>query len=236
MDLEIITPIIKQKRGRKPKNKDLPATNTIDLVNSDNINTDNLNLVIQPLVEEEHKPKKRGRKPKGGKIVKQTVSIDAKEEETANIILHLKCSLDDLVKNKHIDNGINSFSFQNDNTLQLNLIKSLSDNKLNVDTIDDLHGDSNSLFINVTKDTNQHNHSDDKHCASEYKTSKDAKLIWNKLTDLQKNLHTNNIDDKKSACFWCTCSCLPSGPCSHSSPRRGAGSRWAYRVSSLCVC
>lgn len=199
MEIENVTPIIKQKRGRKPKNKDLPISTASDIVNIDNIN-----LVIQSPVEEEHKPKKRGRKPKGGKIVKQTVSVDAKEEEKTNIILHLKCSLDDLVKNKHIENGINSFSFQTDNTLQLNLIKSLSDNKLNSEAIDELHSDANSLFINVTKDTNQHAHSDDKHCPSDYKTSKDIKMIWNKLTDLQKNLHTNNIDDKKSACFWCT--------------------------------
>jgi hypothetical protein len=30
------------------------------------------------------------------------------------------------------------------------------------------------------------------------------KIIWTKLKELQKNLHINNIDDKKSACFWCT--------------------------------
>lgn len=29
--------------------------------------------------------------------------------------------------------------------------------------------------------------------------------IWKKLKELAINLHTNNITDKKSACFWCTC-------------------------------
>ena len=31
------------------------------------------------------------------------------------------------------------------------------------------------------------------------------KKIWDKLKELTYNLHTNNISDKKSACFWCTC-------------------------------
>jgi hypothetical protein len=30
------------------------------------------------------------------------------------------------------------------------------------------------------------------------------KDIWKKLKILENNLHTNNISDKKSACFWCT--------------------------------
>jgi hypothetical protein len=28
--------------------------------------------------------------------------------------------------------------------------------------------------------------------------------VWKKLKQLEHNLHTNNICDKKSACFWCT--------------------------------
>jgi hypothetical protein len=31
-----------------------------------------------------------------------------------------------------------------------------------------------------------------------------TKELWKKLKDLEYNLHTNNISDKKSACFWCT--------------------------------
>ena len=32
------------------------------------------------------------------------------------------------------------------------------------------------------------------------------KEIWLKLDHLKKKLKTNNVSDKKSACFWCTCS------------------------------
>ena len=32
-----------------------------------------------------------------------------------------------------------------------------------------------------------------------------TKEIFKKLKQLEMNLHINNINDKKSACFWCTC-------------------------------
>ena len=40
---------------------------------------------------------------------------------------------------------------------------------------------------------------------NEEKNSKDLKHIWKKLKTLENDLHTNNINLKKSACFWCTC-------------------------------
>ena len=35
--------------------------------------------------------------------------------------------------------------------------------------------------------------------------SNEIREIWRKLKQLEHNLHTNNLSDKKSACFWCTC-------------------------------
>ena len=66
-------------------------------------NTDE-NIIIKPL------PKKRGRKPKGGKIIMQTLPIIPQKEVKPNIILHLKCSMKDL----HSDGDHNSnFSIPN---------------------------------------------------------------------------------------------------------------------------
>jgi hypothetical protein len=191
MEQENVNIVIKQKRGRKPKNKDI----AVELNESNEL--ENL-IQIEKVTPEEQKPKKRGRKPKGGKIVQQSAFVEKKEEEKANIILHLKCSLEDLEKNKHIDNSLNSFSFQHDNDLQLHLIKGIT----NVNEF----SDNKSLFINVTKNTNEiiENTYEDNCYANESKNNKDMKLIWSKLKELQKNLHINNIDDKKSACFWCT--------------------------------
>ena len=68
----------KKKRGRKPK----------------------VQVKVEEPVEPEVKtPKKRGRKPKGGKIISNVKSIDSDNFVKTNVVLHLKCSLDDLNAN-----------------------------------------------------------------------------------------------------------------------------------------
>jgi hypothetical protein len=37
-----------------------------------------------------------------------------------------------------------------------------------------------------------------------YNKEMETKEIWKKLKQLEHNLHNNNINNKKSACFWCT--------------------------------
>ena len=108
-------------------------------------------------------PKKRGRKPKGGKIIQKIESHKNVIVPEPNIILHLKCNINTLENNSSEE--IETYNFE-DGTLYHNL--------------------------NQTK----------KHDASseQDETSK----IWDKLTQLSINLHTNNITDKRSACFWCT--------------------------------
>jgi hypothetical protein len=71
------------------------------------INTDT-NVIIDSTNPETHPPeekvvKKRGRKPKGGKIITQKLEENNNNNEIPNIILHLKCSLND-IKNKNNDN------------------------------------------------------------------------------------------------------------------------------------
>jgi len=68
-----------KKRGRKK------ASETIVLTE----NTENTGEV-------KNTPKKRGRKPKGGKIIQQNITLENKDNNEPNIILHLKCSLKDI--------------------------------------------------------------------------------------------------------------------------------------------
>ena len=49
-------------------------------------------------------PKKRGRKPKGGKIVTTNVSNIVKNELITNIVLHLKCKKSDIMTDTLISN------------------------------------------------------------------------------------------------------------------------------------
>jgi hypothetical protein len=58
--------------------------------------------------------KKRGRKPKGGKIIQQVVPSNQQKIDRPNVILHLKCSMKDL----QLANSsclIESFNFGNKN-------------------------------------------------------------------------------------------------------------------------
>ena len=86
--------MIKSKRGRKPKNKNL-----VDL--SNNIIENN---IIQPDVSN-NLPKKRGRKPKGGKIIETTNLITKTVLTMPNIILHLQCNMDDVKKTFNISDS-----------------------------------------------------------------------------------------------------------------------------------
>ena len=56
-------------------------------------------------------PKKRGRKPKGGKIVQQLAATSNNGDDKPNVILHLKCSLKDLAINNLTQTGVESFNF-----------------------------------------------------------------------------------------------------------------------------
>ena len=76
--------------------------------------------------KEEKVAKKRGRKPKGGKITIQPQTNGNIQNELPNIILHLKCSLSDLNKNnseidetfdtKNNSNNANTYTSANNNT------------------------------------------------------------------------------------------------------------------------
>ena len=100
----------KKKRGRKAKN-----TNT----------TPNSNAESEPIIK---CPKKRGRKPKGGKIILQPQQPLPSENSKMNIILHLKCSINDIKTNNNIsskspeseNSNMESFQFSDNKSNDLN--------------------------------------------------------------------------------------------------------------------
>ena len=153
-----------KKRGRKAKD----PTNT-----DSNKNTENI-------------PKKRGRKPKGGKIIQQDICKTEQVEAAPNIILHLKCSLDDI-------NNTTTFNCIEPN--DSNVLYHTKNSELNFHFIDNGGSSNVNTTSNATKCCE-----DDGHAQQD-----NSKNINSKLKDLEKNLHFNNIGDKKSACFWCTC-------------------------------
>jgi len=137
-------------------------------------------------------PKKRGRKPKGGKIIHLVDSQQGVSVPVPNIILHLKCSLTNLETNDLISSisynpeleHVESFQFYQSKTQDLNML-SLKQEGQRPDEVqipDELQS-----------------HDDDALNGDE------NKIIWKKLRTLAVKLHTNDISDKRSACFWCTC-------------------------------
>ena len=206
--------VIVKKRGRKPKtpienniNISIQETNKTNETNETNEiiknNIDDLlksteftnaceNVTIDNItITDENKPatKKRGRKPKGGKIIQQPLPINNNKIDKPNIILHLKCNLKDLHNNNVISSEIQSYNFQ------LN-------NSLNYDVIMNETCQVNDKYNNIKiDDVLEYDDCDDD---DRYSKDNDIRDIWKKLKSLEHNLHTNNICDKKSACFWCT--------------------------------
>ena len=127
-----------KKRGRKPKNTKV----------------------------EKPPPKKRGRKPKGGKIIKNIIETNSnKIIKKPNVILHLKCSTDDLEQQNSglLDNSPEFFNMENT---------------------------QNNVQFNEIKQEEEQIHKKD---------------IWEKIKRLKIKLHNNDVSDKRSNCFWCTC-------------------------------
>ena len=149
----------KKKRGRKPKSQKIQEEK------------------VEPEIKVQ---KKRGRKPKGGKIISNVKSINSDNYVKTNVVLHLKCCIDDLNNESDENKEIQSYEISNNKSSINNLDYEL----LNTITPEQVETVNNDVMISVSET--------------------DDKLLNIKLKNLQKQLHTNDISDKKSACFWCT--------------------------------
>jgi hypothetical protein len=157
-----------------------------------------LNITNNEESDEKFDNKKRGRKPKGGKIVQQLIANQNSKENKINIILHLKCSLKDLQNNQQ--SPLEYYNFVNDyhyETLKNDSLKNNSDSNSN-----NLSEKGFYEMVNTVKNTFQEK--DDVN-SSQKEDKRSKQELWNKIKQLQHRLHMNQIDNKKSACFWCTC-------------------------------
>jgi hypothetical protein len=194
-----------------------PNNENIDKHDMDNAN-DNLEDEDEPVVKSGKQAlKKRGRKPKGGKIIQQSMIVDSPKNDKPNVILHLKCSMKDLNNssgngngNGNLDNGVvESFTFNKNNNLCYDVIGSeninsvtSNDKSKNTKNTMNILNSMNSLNDKCINDDNEYDYEDSNNNNIKETTTKE---LWKKLKQLEHNLHINNVNNKKSACFWDTC-------------------------------
>lgn len=144
-------------------------------------------------------PKKRGRKPKGGKIITEMISTNDSTIEIPNIIMHLNCNTIDMTE---------IFDSKMKYSPELSIIENydtakdhiFSNNYTFIDCNPGNPGNPgnimNSMKINSSKE-------DDEMIDTKGKSGACISSIEKKIDVLTHNLHDNAID-KQSACFWCS--------------------------------
>lgn len=137
--------------------------------------------------------KKRGRKPKGGKIIQQIVLSNNNKETKPNVILHLKCSLKDLHSGNLFGSSLEGYSFSNP-SITYDMVNHKNQNA-------DKHANEHVKLTECDGEVDSTDYDHELHKNNDG----DIRDIWKKLKILEHNLHINCTDNKKSACFWDTC-------------------------------
>ncbi len=220
----------KSKRGRKPKIKLLENNNNTSN-NSSNNNTNNTNNNITNVdISNVSVAKKRGRKPKGGKIIN---NLPEKKLilTVPNIILHLKCNINQVKEVFNLDyqytpnvESIENYDKQDSNIFSSYYCKLDNENinktidKINIDKININNqlniGNINTNIDSINTNIDSINTYEDVNLIKTHKNNNIkqdnncSKIIINKnisekLVELSNKFH-NNICDNNSACFWCT--------------------------------
>lgn len=186
---------IKKKRGRKKKDT---IEETITIIPDESQETN------------DKLPKKRGRKPKGGKIITAPIADTNERMSVANIILHLKCSIDNLNYNEDTDIHIlrNPTEYIPDPPPNIMAyvpsyasgFSQYGKEPINEDTIayaesSNIHQTFDNYDCPAVK-THENIENDDLDIS--------MKDIQTKIKQIKIQLYQNSNPDKKSACFWCT--------------------------------
>jgi hypothetical protein len=128
---------------------------------------------------------KKGRKPKGGKLtIKQSDKVE-KFNQVTNIILHLKCNMHNL---ELYNNDYNKFiknPLEYDPT-EPTIIQSYSESDVFTSYHCNDSRDNDNTVLPLIQE-----------CENEM-------CIHEKLRKIKINLYKNCVENKKSACFWCT--------------------------------
>lgn len=207
---ENVEPLPK-KRGRRKKEEPV-ITQSNDGVN--------ITITIEENdAQTELVAKKRGRKPKGGKLIVKQPEKNNVQTPIANIILHLKCSMQDLNEHNNELNKLVSDPLSYNPVVPPSILTYNTIDKPKFSSFDATVVDNTSS--NIIKDVayndfdkvsqTQSSNSICQVCLTkidqpEVDTDADISIkdVNIKLKKLKIQLYKNLNCDKKSACFWCT--------------------------------
>ena len=197
-----------KRKGRKPKQWHDAMKKYMDISNNSELCDLSNHILIFPDEKnatdengETKQPKKRGRRPKGGKVV-EVKNILVDNIPIPNIILHLKCKLSDIYDEDGIKYEPNLNDIQNydidgtANNLKFNFIENEDNTETNNDNV------NTGFIINVENKENI-TVNETKQNTEYLENINFKKNISKKLKELTYNLKHNNINNR-SSCFWCT--------------------------------
>lgn len=165
--------------------------------------------------------KKRGRKPKGGKLIQNLVNDNATINETPNIILHLKCSASDIPANELASDNFKpgdvvSFNALDTKGADLNDSYQPTTNASNANTQN--NNVSKPMHDGLVANNSYNYLNDNAYAANDDDDDDDAsgndgslKDIWKKLNNLKMCFHKSDVFQnvgaatRRSCCFWDTC-------------------------------
>jgi hypothetical protein len=186
-----------KKRGRKKKVEEEKITIVVE--NEEGQDSDIL--------------KKRGRKPKGGKLIMKTEQMSPIAPPVVNVILHLKCSLKDLdIKPEAMTNPLeynpevppDIMSYEENSTgFSAYVPEEIDETKIPM-TDKPAYLDTHCRKCNQSLSKTESVENMPTHTEAEEDAQIKLKDIHQKLKRLRVQFYKNTLNEKKSACFWCT--------------------------------
>lgn len=195
---------IKKSDITKIENEKSSLHNIVMSIEENNIDTESVDSI-----------KKKGRKPKGGKLLAKSVNANLSVNQIVNVILHLKCSLKDLNDhNNKLNNMVkyplsynpdvppNIMTYSHDLSVHFSEYKEkIEENQENIKEMIKpayFEGKVNQICSSCNKSFEPEIDIEDEDAEISIKD------INQKLKKLKVNLYKDVNPDKKAACFWCT--------------------------------
>lgn len=205
-----------KKRGRKKKEQPQNIQIILEETISDKSQLQITEDVIAPIM------KKRGRKPKGGKLINKNMIKSEENLLSTNIILHLKCYLKDIdtdnVNNTQINDPLSynpcvppdimTYDVNKHGFSYYDGCRAVNEDIKEEYKTDNKFAYTESLCKNCKCNIKDDDGINDTASLAQDTESEDYKIslkdINTKLKKLRIQFYKNNINDKKSACFWCS--------------------------------